>query len=89
MHKISSIGGHCQGMVVDSRFFQTSEGFGVQEPVTHQFRGDFVTAQFSLKANALGQPPDRGMVEQESLGGALDQVDEIVKSTDVGQFVGK
>jgi len=47
-----------------------------------------VAAIFAFATNAFAQPPDRRVVEEQSFGGNLKQVEESIKAADVRQFVG-
>ena len=42
---------------------------------------------FALGANSGGQPPDRGVIEQQRLHNALQDVDEVVLPPDVRKLV--
>jgi len=48
-----------------------------------------ITDLFAFDADAVGDPPHGGVVEEEHFDGALKEVHQVVVAADVGQFVGQ
>ena len=58
-------------------------------PVAADADGDIVTAVLALGPDAARDPPDGGVIEQNRLDEALQQVDQVVVSAEVGDLVGE
>jgi hypothetical protein len=71
----------------EAEFGDAGEGEGVSFGVAAVPDGEVVAAVFAFDADAVRYPVDGGMVEEECFDGGLDEVDEVVVSPDVGEFV--
>ena len=67
--------------------FQLGQSAGVREDVAGRGYGQIVAAMLAFGADLAGEPPHRGMVEQQALGDALQQVDQVIVTADVRQLV--
>jgi hypothetical protein len=67
--------------------FQLCQGAGVGEDVARRGYGQIVAAMLSFGADLAGEPPHRGMVEEQALGDALQQVDQVIVTADVRQLM--
>ena len=68
-------------------FLHLNQRDGVKLFVIQNFRGQIVAAVFSLLPNDRRYPPNSGMVEQHNFDNGLDQVDCIIGSANMSQFV--
>src|ERR1700733_13896029 len=69
--------------------FEERESAGVGEGVAGDGYGEVVAAVFALAADLLGDPPDGGVVEEQSFDDGLEDADEVVVAADVGELVGE
>ena len=67
--------------------FPLGQGLYVGQYVAGDGDGHVVAARFALAAEMSGDPPDRGVVEEQRLGDALQDVDQIIVTPDVREFV--
>ena len=79
--------GHDRLELGRTRRFQLRQGARIGEGIAVDARRPVVATQLALRANVAGHPPDRGMVEQQRLDDALQDVDQIIVAADVRQFV--
>lgn len=68
-------------------FFEGEEGAAVVEGIAEKFDGEIVAAEFAFEAESARDPPDGGVVEEEGFDDGLEEVDEVVVSSDVGEFM--
>ena len=67
---------------------RSGDGSSVATAALNSFRGgDIVTAVSAFDPDAAGHPPDGRVVEEQRFDDVLEQIDQIVVSTDVRQFV--
>src|ERR1700684_539405 len=67
--------------------FQLRQSARISERISTDRYGHIVAAQLALGAYVPRHPPDRGMVEQQSFGGALQNVDQIIVPANVRQLM--
>ena len=67
--------------------FQLEQCAAVNRRIPADAGRNAVATRFALFANATGEPPDRRVVEQESLDDHLGEVHEVVVAADVCEFV--
>ena len=67
--------------------FQLGQGAGVSEDVARRGHGQIVAAMLAFDADLAGEPPYGGMVEEQTLGDALQQVDQVIVTADMRQLV--
>jgi len=60
---------------------------GVRENVACYGNRNIVAAKLPLGSDVSRDPPDRGMIEQQSLGNALHDVYQIIVPADMCQFM--
>ena len=65
--------------------FEEGERAGVGEGVAGDGYGEIVAAVPALAADLLGDPPDGGVIEEESFDDGLEDADEVVVAVDVGR----
>ena len=66
---------------------QVGERACVDQRVAGRLHRQIVAASLAFGANPFGDPPHGRVVEQGRLDRALDDVDQVIASQDVGQFV--
>jgi hypothetical protein len=79
--------GHRQQRDIGSPRFERGERFRVGDGVAAHAHRHFIAAVLALGANPLREPPHRGVIEEQRLGDGLQQVDKVVVTADVRQFV--
>jgi hypothetical protein len=67
--------------------FHEREGAGILDGIATKGNGCIVTAALTFGTNAFIQPPDGGVIEQQSLSRNLEKIHEWIKPLDVRQFV--
>jgi hypothetical protein len=67
--------------------FEFSEGARVADGIAAHFDGQVIAAELALVTDARPNPPDRRLVEEQSLGEGLKHVDQIIVTPDVRQLV--
>jgi hypothetical protein len=61
----------------------------VDEPIAAHVDGEIVAAVLTLFAHLRGNPPDRRVVEQQRLNHRLQQIDQVIVTTNVCKLVGE
>src|SRR3569833_1867816 len=67
--------------------FETRESEYVHKRIAVEGDRDIVAAVCTLQADMPRNPPDAGVVEERCLGDALQDVDQVIMTADVGQFM--
>ena len=75
-------------VVAAAKRFEIGERRRVDDPIAAERHRDVVAAVFPLRADAPRDPPARRVVEEQHLGGGLQQVDGEVVAPDVRELVG-
>ena len=83
----SAVGGNRGAEMRRAVRFQLRQRARIGEHVARDGDGHIVAAQFALGANVPRHPPDRGVVEQQRFGDALQDVDQIIVPPDVRQLM--
>jgi hypothetical protein len=71
-----------------AHLFQLRQGTRIGNGIATHTDGAIITAEFPFVANSRGDPPNCRMVEEKRLDKHLQDVDEVVVSTDVRQLMG-
>lgn len=82
-------GGHRQRGCVGAQPLQLRQGARVAGRVPTRRHREVVTTVLALHAHAVRYPPDGRVVEEQRLGGGLQQVNQVVAAADVRQLVGQ
>jgi hypothetical protein len=83
----TSVGCHGRLDVAAPEIVQRAEGAGVDEGVVADAEDQVVAAVLAFHAELMGDPPHRGVIEQQGLGDRLQQVHKIVVSPHVAELV--
>ena len=84
---MGNIGGNRSPEMRGAVRFQLRQRARIRERIARDRNGHIVAAQFALGAKVPRHPPDRGMVEQQSFGDALQHIDQIIVPPDVRQLM--
>src|SRR5664279_2973657 len=91
-HEVASTGRGGQiknELWLDAEFLQPGEGGGIEDRIAADLHGGVITAVLALLANAPGEPPDGGVIEQQCFREGLNDIREEIPAADMGQFVGQ
>jgi hypothetical protein len=89
MHQRATAGGQHQLRVGAAQLLELHQRLGVRQRVARGAHREIVAAQLALLAHPPRHPPHRGMIEEQRLDRALQQVDQVVVAADVRQLVGQ
>src|SRR5260370_35194880 len=71
---------------ISGAFAERRQGTSVDDSVTGDRDCHVVATEFALDAHMTGDPPDRGMVKEDGLDGALQYMYQIVVWSGVGRI---
>ncbi len=83
----AAAGGHGEGRIGLAVLFDVDQGTRIDHAIATELGGEIVAAVLSFDANLAGNPPDRGVIEEQRVDGGLQQIDEVIVAADMGQFV--
>src|SRR5262245_55704352 len=87
IHKQSSIGRHSQLWPGGANLFHFKQGPRVGERITAHPNGQIITTMFPLLTYPARDPPDRGVIKEQSFDHSLQQIYQIIVAAYVRQFV--
>lgn len=70
-----------------TRRFEIGKSFSIDNRIAGDGYGKIITTVFALVPNLTRYPPDGWVVEQRRFGNPLKDIDDIVMTADVGQFM--
>jgi len=67
--------------------FDLSECGGVDERGGSKVDGAIIAAVFAEATDLAGEPPDGGVIKEKGFGESLQEIEEVIVSLDVGEFM--